>query len=173
MSNRIKKSLALGITSRADAEAGVTRLAEVVNARRAFASAMDDEILAIRNRYELKLGQLDAQIEQTTGDLEAWAVANPSEFGKRKSIEFLNGTVGFRTGTPKLSLLSPAWTWEKVTAAVERLLPNFIRNKPEVDKESILGQRDELAEFLPSVGLKVTQGESFYVEPKLTEESLA
>ena len=30
--------------------------------------------------------------------------------------------------------------------------------------------REELAEFLPSVGVKVTQGETFFVEPKLTEE---
>ena len=62
------------------------------------------------------------------------------------------------------------WSRRPVTAAVERLLPNFIRNKPEVDKEAIIGQRDDLAEFLPKVGLKVMQEESFYVEPKLTEQ---
>lgn len=166
---RIKKQLTLVVQTRAEAEAAVTAVAELVNARRAWAATMDDEILGIKNKYEVQLGQLDARIEQSCGDLEAWALANPDEFGKKKSIEFIAGTIGFRTGTPKLALVSRAWTWERVTAAVAQLLPNFIRNKPEVDKEGIIATRDELAEFLPQVGLKITQGETFYVEPKLEE----
>ncbi len=81
----------------------------------------------------------------------------------------LSGTLGFRTGTPALKLLSRAWNWQKVLEACQFILPAFIRNKPEIDKEQIIAQRDELREFLPKVGLKVDQGESFFVEPKLTE----
>lgn len=167
---RIKKSLNLVIRDRAEAESHVNTVAALVNERRATAADMDEEILNLKRTYEVELANLDVQIKVGTDHLEAWAVANPDEFGKKKSIEFLAGIIGFRTGTPKLALLNRQWNWELVTAAVENLLPNFIRNKPEVDKEAIIAQREELAEFLPSVGVKVTQGETFFVEPKLTEE---
>lgn len=170
MKIRISKSLSLVIRDRAEAETHVNTVAALVNERRGIAAAMDEKILNLKQEYELELANLDAQIKVGTDNLEAWAIANPAEFGKAKSIEFLAGRIGFRTGTPKLALLSRAWNWERVTAAVQSLLPNFIRNKPEVDKEAIIAQRVELEEFLPSVGVKVTQGESFFVEPKLTEE---
>lgn len=173
MKTRISKSLTLVIRDRAEAETHVNTVAALVNERRATAAEMDEKILNLKKEYELELANLNVQIKVGTDNLEAWALANPEEFGKAKSIEFLAGRIGFRTGTPKLTLLSRAWNWEKVTSAVEHLLPNFIRNKPEVDKEAIIAQREELAEFLPGVGLKVTQGESFFVEPKLTEEVAA
>jgi phage host-nuclease inhibitor protein Gam len=173
MKNRIKKALALVISSRTEAAERVTELAELANERRWLATQLDEELIGIKAEYGVDIAKLDAQIEQARQDLEAWAIAHPDEFGKKKSIEFGNGTIGFRTGTPKLELLNRKWTWKTVTTAVEQLLPNFIRYKPEVDKDAIIGQREELAEFLPSVGLKVTQGESFFVEPKLTDEVAA
>jgi phage host-nuclease inhibitor protein Gam len=170
MKQRIKKSLALVIQSRAEAETSVNLVAGLINERRAVAAELDAKTLELKSEYDLELAGLDVQIKRGFEDLEAWAIANPDEFGKQKSIEFLAGTVGFRTGTPKLVPLNRKWTWEKITAAVQQWLPNFIRSKPEVDKAAIISQRDELSAFLPSVGLQVTQGETFYVEPNLTAE---
>jgi phage host-nuclease inhibitor protein Gam len=167
--NRIKKSLAAVITTREEAETRMRDLALAANLKVTLVADMDDQILMIKGRYEEDIAEQDAKIKAATADLEAWALAHPEEFGKRKSIEFLSGVLGFRTGTPKLELSSRKWNWKSVTEAVEEFLPNFIRSKPEVDKDAILGQRDELAEMLPQVGLKVTQGESFFVEPKLTD----
>lgn len=166
--NRIKKSLTAVVQTREEAEARMNHLAEFTNTRIAVVAQMDAQILAIKKDHEEHIAQLDGLIKQAGDDLETWALANPELFEKPKSLALLSGTLGFRTGTPKLALLS-RWNWKQVTAAVEQLLPNFIRNKPEVDKDAILGQRDELAEFLPSVGLKVTQAEGFFIEPKLTK----
>jgi phage host-nuclease inhibitor protein Gam len=171
--NRIKKSLTPAVQSRADAETRMFHLAEAANERQALIAEMDEQLLAIKKEYEADIGQLELRIGEATADLEAWALAHPEEFGKRKSIEFLSGVLGFRTGTPKLALLNRSWKWETVTAAVERMLPNFIRSHTEVDKQAILGQRDELAEFLPGVGLRVVQDDGFYIEPKLTQKEVA
>lgn len=166
--NRIKKSLALTITSRSEAEQVVNEMAVLANEIAGLNAELDAQIISLKERYSPLLESRADQLEARTADLEAWAIASPEEFGKKKSIEFLNGILGFRTGTPKLCLLNRKWTWELVTEKVEHLLPNFIRNKPEVDKAGIIASADALAEFLPSVGLKVAQGESFFVEPKLT-----
>ncbi len=167
--NRIKIEQGL-IETRDAAEAVMNDLAQTANNKRKLVAKRDHEVLAINAKYEPDLAACDADLKAKTNALNAWAAAHPEEFPKgRKSIEFLSGTVGFRTGTPKLALLSRGWTWEKVTEAVGKLLPNFIRNKPEVDKEAIIGQRDELAEFLPRVGVKITQGETFFAEPNLTQ----
>jgi len=167
--NRIKKSQTAGIQTREEAESRMRELAFAANERIALIAAMDEKILSIKKEYGDDIAAEELRIEQATDDLEAWALANPEEFGKKKSIEFLSGVLGFRTGTPKLALLNRKWTWETVTAAVERMLPNFIRNLPEIDKQSILAQRDELGTFLPEVGLKVVQDDGFYIEPKLTD----
>lgn len=169
MKTRLKIKLNL-IATRDEAEAVMNELARTANQQRKLIAMRDAAVLGINQRFETDLAACEATLAEKTDTLRAWAESHPEEFPKdRKSIEMLSGILGFRTGTPKLSLLNRAWNWDKVTEAVQRLLPNFIRNRPEVDKEAILGQRDELAEFLPRVGVKVVQAESFFVEPKLTE----
>lgn len=173
MKPRIKKSLAPALTTRDDAEARVHDFAVAANQRATLVAEMDARILEIKNQFQDQIAAADAQMKAAADDLEAWAIANPAEFAGKKSIEFLDGFLRFRTGTPKLALLNRQWNWDSVTAAVARLLPNFVRNKPEVDKEAILGQRDELAEYLPGVGLKVVQDEGFTVEAKLHAPEVA
>lgn len=166
--SRIKKNLAVTIASVSEAEQVVNEMAVLANEIAGLNAEMDARIIAEKERYSPLVSSREQQLDERRAELEAWALANPLAFGKRKSIEFLNGTIGFRTGTPKLALLNRQWNWDTVTAAVERFLPKFIRSKPEVDKAGILGQADELAEFLPQVGLKVTQAESFFVDAKIT-----
>lgn len=134
-------------------------------------ASMNADVQRAQERYAYGLGQLKKELEAKVARVQSWALANPEEFGKRKSIEFTHGTVGFRTGTPKLALLNRKWNWEKALERVEALLPNFIRSKPEIDKEAILAQRDEevLQFAIEECGMKVVQDESFYVEPTMDE----
>jgi phage host-nuclease inhibitor protein Gam len=166
---RIKSPITDLLESRDAAERVMSDLTSNVNRQRYVVSRRDKAVLEITKPYDEDLAGLATRIAAQTESLRAWAEANPAEFGKRKSIEMIDGTIGFRTGTPALKLLSRAWNWAKALAAVERTLPNFIRSKPEIDKEAIISQREELKEFLPSCGLKVDQGETFFVEPKLSE----
>jgi phage host-nuclease inhibitor protein Gam len=168
--NRIKKTAAAVPTPRtkADMEILVAQIAGMKRAEADLKLRLDERIAAIKELFDEELATVAAQLEPLKVAAESWATSNPEAFGKNKSIKFLQGTVGFRTTTPKLEPLNKKWTWALITSAVERMLPNFIRSKPEVDREGILGQRDELAEFLPLVGLKVSQSESFFVDVETT-----
>lgn len=168
MTTRIKKTLTVTPLTRQDAEVLMREIAELSLEERNRKTLIDAAVLAIKEQHTPRLTEIKAEIKERADSLQVWAESSPAEFGKHKSLVLESGRLGFRTGTPKLALHSRAWTWDKVLSAVERILPAFVRNKPEVDKEAILNQRDELAEFLPMVGLKVAQDESFFVEPDLT-----
>ena len=171
---RIKISCPL-IASRAEAEAAMNELSLAANNRRKFIARLDADKLAAEERHAANIAACDAAIKEKSDALRAWAEANPADFGKKKSIDFAAGTLGFRTGTHKLKLLA-RWTWDKVLTAIEERAFNFTRSTPEVDKESILtfyssatDKASVEAKVLAPIGVKVVQDESFYVEPKLTD----
>ena len=164
------------ITTRAEAESVMSDLAEAVNDQRKLIADRDTEILTINEHYAPALSDLALEIQAETDTLRAWAESSPDAFPKgRKSLELLAGVLGFRTGTPKLSLLSRAFNWERVQVLVEQYWPGFIRLKKEVDKEGLLslysqaGDKPAATEELKRCGLRVVQVETFYIEPKLTE----
>jgi phage host-nuclease inhibitor protein Gam len=83
--------------------------------------------------------------------------------------------LGFRTGNPKLALISRAWNWDKVLEKMSDCtsqLLGFIRLKEEVDKEGLLASYEpqpDVITLFREHGLKVVQDESFFVEPALTD----
>jgi phage host-nuclease inhibitor protein Gam len=157
------------LKDRNDAESAMNALALVANNRRKFIARSDAEKLAVDAKYQGNIASCDQTIEEIEAGLADWAEANPGEFGKEKSIKFPSGTIGWRKGQPKLERTSKAISWECCLESVQNLLPNFIRQKPEIDKEAIITQRADLAQILPHCGLKVVQGEQFYAKPNLTE----
>jgi phage host-nuclease inhibitor protein Gam len=174
---RLKISLPT-LATRDDAEALFGDLALTTVNRIRVSNKMDAELTAVRQKYEGNLAAMDEDLKQKTDTLRAWAEANPDQFPKgRKSIQFVHGTIGFRTGNPTLKLLSRAWTWDKVLKTIIELgLSNrFIRTKEEVDKEAIIAADSTNATMASaaiacsSFGTKVVQDESFFVDPIITE----
>lgn len=173
-SKRIKVQIPT-INSRDEAEAVMNELALAANNQRKFLAARDAEILRLNTFYERPLYQCADSIHTKTEQLRAWAETNRDQFPNgRKSIDFVSGVLGFRTGTPKLALLSRRWTWEKVLAGLKlRRLVDFVRTKEEVNKDAILetytpgSPHDDST--LASWGVRVTQDESFFIEPKLAD----
>jgi len=173
---RIKVQLPL-IRTREEAESVMNELATAANLQRTFVTLRDEEVLAINSKFEADLAECSEVLKQKTDALRAWAESNPQEFHKgKKSVELLSGTLGFRTGTPKLALLSRAFTWEKVLELLRSISAwtTFVRTKDEVDKEGILAvasqaqDKDAFTNDLKRVGLQVKQDETFFIEPKLT-----
>jgi phage host-nuclease inhibitor protein Gam len=168
---RIKKTL-MTIPSRTDAEAAMNELALVENNRRKAIAERDDLILSITEDAQPKIERCEERVAELTDALRAWAEGNPLAFGNRKSLDLGAGTLGFRTGTPKLALLSRLWNWEKVLAAIKaRHWINFVRTKEEVDKDYMLGyvSTHPSTHGFDAVGVKVVQDESFFIEPNLTD----
>ena len=83
-----------------EAEEAVNSIAFRANEKRKKVAEMDAKILAIKSEYETSIAELDKAIAANADALQTWAENNPDEFPKgRKSIEFLSGVLGFRTGT--------------------------------------------------------------------------
>lgn len=173
MKNRIKKSALPPAVSRAEAERLVGEITELTIKRNALAADMDAAITAARARYEVTLSNTESRIDSLTDQVRDWALANPEEFGKKKSLEFFHGVIGFRTGMPKLKTLS-GWTFARVLEALKGLPwgSAFTRIKEEVDKEGILSafaSENISSGELREIGVRVDQEESFFVDPSVTE----
>jgi phage host-nuclease inhibitor protein Gam len=156
------------VATRADAERILGEIAAKTAARNGLRAGLDEELTAVRQKYEGRIDGLSNDIEEKSGLLQQWAEENSEEFGNKKSVEFLHGRIGFRTGTPKLKTLA-GWTWDKVKGVLDS---TFIRTKSEPDKELLLASyaRGEITDAtLRGVGVKVVQDEAFFVEPKIEE----
>lgn len=157
------------VDSRAAAETILGQITAAKAEQNGLRAALDCELTATRQRFEGDIDSLGKDIEQKTGLLQQWAEASPEEFpAGKKSIEFLHGRIGFRTGTPKLKTLA-GWTWDKVKGVLDAA---FVRTKVEADKEALLGAyaRGEVSDaVLRTVGISVVQEEAFFVEPKIEE----
>lgn len=134
-----------------------------------------------REKYADKLAILSKEKDEAFNTLDSYASENKAElFAKKKSLEMTHGTIGYRTGTPKLKTLK-GFTWEKALEKVKELLPSYVRCKEEIAKDRLLEDRDvelmmagdpnnrgykPLRLLLPDAGIQVVQEETFYVEPK-------
>ena len=131
-------------------------------------ATMDIEMTRIREKWQDELAKLAETKDNAFDVLQAYAMENRDElFSKRKSLETTHGTLGFRTGTPKLKTLK-GFTWASVLNLLKEFLPGYVRTIEEPAKDKLLADRDdeETYALFPKVGIAVVQDETFFVEPK-------
>ncbi len=160
------------LKSRAEAEGLAREICERINEHRLLNASMDQEITAVRERYEQGIAAAAKAIDEKTTVLQAWADANPSEFAGRKSLEMTHAVIGYRTGQPQAKTMS-GWTWDRVLERIKSLPPfaGFLRQKEEVDKQGLIAARESmLPEDYRTIGVRIVQDETFFVEPKLAEQ---
>jgi phage host-nuclease inhibitor protein Gam len=169
--NRLKlNQSATALKSRDQVETVLREIAQVTLKRNQAQLKMDELITNIRTQYEELIGDCTTHLESQTELIRAWAEANPSEF-KGKSADFVHAQIGWRTGQPTLKTLA-GWTWDRVLEKLKGLpnLLQYIRIKEEVNKQSIIGDREGFGpDGLRLIGVRVVQEESFFIEPKLSE----
>jgi len=170
MSKRIKTT-APTLKTREEMEALVGDIARLKTFQQQTTAMMDQRITEVRAEYEQQLSDAERDLAPMVEAVRQWAEANPEAFGKHKSLDLLHGVIGWRVGMPTLKTLS-GWTWDRVLEKLKSTYPGltFIRTKEEVDKASILAQRETLLDGdLRQMGVRVVQEETFFIEPKLTE----
>lgn len=165
MASRIK---APSLKSRAEFESIVDTLSEATVSLRKLEARRDAKLQGVREEHEPAIGTLKDEIDAMALTLEKYASEHRDELmpGKIKSAETALATYGFRFGNPTLKLMNHSWNWDKVVAALKEKLgmPQFVKVTEEPDKE---GMKLRLCdEELAYVGCRVTQSETFYVEPK-------
>jgi len=171
MARRIKPTNKYNAETRQDAEQLVYRLAVQQAQVNTLTLQMETHIHDVRERFAARIDAGQAEIDDLARGLEAWAAANPQEFPRdRKSIDFVHGAIGFRTGTPKVKKGRRFPNLEAVAEAMRKLpwARKYVKQAaPTVNKPALIADRDKLtAEQLNTLGLAIVQDESFFVEPK-------
>lgn len=170
---RKKKTIITGVTAE-EANEALAAYAKATARTAKINAEMDLQFAKIREKYATELTSLENEREGAFDTLQAYATENQEElFAKKKSLDMVHGTIGFRTGNPKLKPL------KKFTfaAALELMKTNkdmapYIRTVEEINKEKLIAERDTegLPKLMESCGLSVVQEETFFVEPK-TEDA--
>lgn len=164
---REKKVVHVGITSEEMEQAFMAFATCDANLQKINAT-MDVDITRIRNKFAETIAVLQDSKDKAFDVIQAFATDNKAElFTRKKSVETVHGTFGFRTGTPKLKLLK-GFTWGAVTNMLKEFLPSYVRITEEAAKNKLLDDRenDDVCSNLVKVGLSVVQDECFFVEPK-------
>ena len=174
---RQKKTIITGVSREAADEAFAT-----------YAKS-DAQIQKINAEID-NLATLGAEKDKAFDVLQSFATENQAElFTKKKSLEMAHGTIGFRTGTPKLKTLK-GFTWASALQLAKKFLPmTYIRQTDEIAKDKLLADRElkevevydtptgdprevTMREAMAACGIQVTQDETFYVEPKKEETTV-
>lgn len=182
MATRQKKTVISGVTREA-ADNAFAAFAKADASINKINADIELQCAKIREKRQAELTQLTAERDQAFDTLQTFATENQAElFSKKKSLDMAHGTIGFRTGTPKLKTLK-GFTWASALELVKTFLPSsYIRKTEEVAKDKLLADRDmedvnvtadgmvlqpmSMKDAMAKCGIQVVQEETFYVEPK-------
>jgi phage host-nuclease inhibitor protein Gam len=154
-------------STREEAEAVVRSITDLKIQERKLNAEMDGRITEVKKKYEERLSEIKSSMTPRMESIHAWADANPSEFGARRSLEMLHGVIGWRMNPPSLNLMK-GFTWPAVVNRLRDLgRLEFIQTKEAPNKEALLAARATAP--LKSFYLQVVQKDEFYVEPVLSD----
>lgn len=170
MSSKKASEPVIVINNREGADSVFAEYAGALDAITVAEALLQRKIDRLRLAHSKRVAGHLASLKQCGEALEAWAETKPKDFGEKRSIDFINGRVGVRTGNRTLGLLSKI-KWEDVLAKVKELFPRYVVKKESVDRDQILkdsgGDKPLLeAKELSALGVKVVQEERFYIEVK-------
>lgn len=182
MAKRVKKVIITGVT-RESADEAFASYAKADASINKIQAEIELQCAKVREKYQNQLADLTKERDLAFDTLQSFATENQTElFAKKKSLDMAHGTIGFRTGTPKLKTLK-GFTWASALQMVKEFLPGYVRKTEEIAKDKLLADRDteitatrdgkeqqeKLSVEMARCGIQVVQDEAFYVEPKKEE----
>lgn len=163
------KTVAVAIPVPQSREQVVGAIAEIGQRQRErerIQAAMNDELAAVRQRYEEEARPHADAITRLSDGVHLWCEANRDELtngGKTKTASLSSGEVKWRMRPHKVSLRG----LDNIIDACKKLgLTRFLRVKEEVNKDAMLAEPD-LAQTI--TGVSISQGEDFVIVPFETE----
>lgn len=169
--------------NRAEFLALVNDLAQLELEHRTIEGRRGGELLAVNTRYDREVEPVLEKIKAKVALAAAYAKENRAELIPKgaKSESTGTATYGFRLGNRTVRVL-PDWTEEQVIAALKKIgFPAGVRSREEIAKDAVLaasrngvtvpcviwrGNRPaKRITHLHRAGLKITQAETFFVEP--------
>lgn len=149
-------------------EAAIEAIAEIGRRQRErerIQTAMNDELAAIKERYEADALPHNEAIVALSRGVRTWCESNRELLtrGKTKTVILPSGEVRWRVRPPRVVLRAV----ESVIGTLKELgLSRFVRTKEEINKEAILADPDAVANIK---GISITQGEDFVIVPYETK----
>ncbi len=130
----------------------------------------DQAIAEINAEFEAANAERMAEVEALASAAHIYCEANPAVLDRGRSREMANAIVGFRTNPPKVDKVASKDTFEAIARRMQAQVwaqPFLKIAEPEINKELLLSERENLkADELAAVGLKIVQGETFFITPK-------
>lgn len=164
---RIKtEAAAVTFRNREEVDAAIAEIGHAQRERVRIEAAMNDELAAVKARYEAEAAPHAAVIATFSEGVRIWCEAHRDELtrdGRIKTHKFAAGEVSWRMRPPRVLVRAEGIVLE----ALKRLgLLRFIRTKEEIDREAILREPHAVAGIK---GLTVSQGEDFVIKPFETQ----
>lgn len=152
--------------SREETAESIARIGALQRERDRIQAAMNDELAAVRERFEAQAKPHAERIAELTRGVHDWCVANRAQLTHDNKVKFH----AFATGEVKWRMRPPSISVRGVDAVVSTLrklgLTRFLREKVEIDKEAML-KEPEVAGSIG--GISVSQREDFVVVPAETQ----
>lgn len=152
--------------SKDDVNDAIAKIGLAQRERARIQAAMNDELAAIKEKYETQAAPYNSQIEQLGKGVQTWCEANRDALTKDNKVKFAgfpSGEVKWRMRPPRVGIR----VMENVLESLRKFgLDRMIRIKEEVNKEAILAEPDAVSGI---AGIKIEQGEDFVIVPFETE----
>ena len=163
-----------GIETREELERAMGDWARADLALRSARVEKERAIQAARERYEQVEPALKAAAEAAFRQLELWARLHPEQFRDRKSLELVQGTIGFRTGMPRVSAPRGMDEDRLCEALANHGFAAVVRTARELDRQEVIrfagsekeSERHFAERLAAEFGIRVRQGERFYAEAR-------
>lgn len=130
--------------------------------RERIQATMNDELAAIKQRYEEEAAPHNEAIREFSKGVQSWCEANRNQLtqgGKVKHADLPSGKVGWRMRPPSVVVRGK----EAVIDLLVRMgLSRFVRVREEVNKEAILAEPEAIRNVK---GITITQAEDFIIVP--------
>lgn len=130
---------------------------------------MNEKLVQIRKEYDEKLAAQEGVLNAIFADVQAYVTLNPGAIpGPRKSVDLVPGTIGYRTGNPRVTLpkgLDEAELCEQLRRDDE--LKGFVRIAEELDRKAVVAAGSAERELLAEYGVEVRQTERFFIDPRI------
>ena len=141
-------------------------VARDIVANRALVAERDQHIQDVQDKYNPLIEANDKAIDAKIALVAMFAKSHRAEyFADKKSCETPLAILSFRYGNPTLKPLSSKDSWDEIAAALEAAKDGkeFVKVKKDIDKRGLL---KKTAEWLAGFKLRITQSETFAIDPK-------
>lgn len=148
----------------------VNMIAEIGNHQRdrqRLKADMDDQITAIREKYDKQLAEHSEAIQQLTEGVHTWSEANKDALtngGKVKTANLMTGEIRWRMRPMSCKAVRVKEAIEEIK--LKGLAGLFLRTKEEINKEAILANPEAVKDCR---WISLEQGEDFVIVPFETD----